>query len=1214
MYKITVQTLTDDEHTLYIPGNEEYTVISAVLSLSVGSVGEFTFTVPLNNPRYNEIVDHSIITVYEDNAEIWRGDIQDIKTNFDKSLNVYCLEDMAWLGEEAVAMTAITNQTYGQRFSAAIATYNTNQVAKRQFTAGQLTSVTTTNTCTWTPQYEENLLDCLRNYIADDGYIRIRRDYTGNVLTRYVDIVRLSDYGQQADQRIEFGSNLLDFVKEMDNTNFLNVIYPYGKETETPLYGEIMQRVAGTPIQNDVSIAAFGRRARSVVFEADSLSKLNSLAQSYLNRYSQPIVKLQIRAVDLGNIEAVNRIHLGDSVRIIAAPFGIDQWSYATKQELDLLNIANNEITLADSVRAHSLTSQVIEQADELEKSRTPASVLDEAKRNSLAILQGADGGIVTFQVNGDEQIIGIIIANNLDINQATKAWGWNINGLVYVHRDYPTDEWEVGIAMNMNGEIVADYITTGTMSADRVRTGLLSDQAGINYINLDTSDMRLAGNTYVSLLGADYTGNYEPALNNYPASDWNTSALREQNTGKTFYNIETKDGYIFTNVPDVALLPESAHPYVANTDEYYQINTDGIDFTKNLKITFYSSCDLEKNYDYLIFYVYIGGAIKGYLVTNTQDNPLVFPSTLVIPARDDNRIFIWWHSDSSVNRWGWKIYSIEETNDTADSFTSRDFPIVPFTQYYYGCHWVKATIETYGRNISQKVVTENMTPEEVFNALTDNGRLQGIYKENGDLFFNGTYIKSGIVNADLIKAGSMSANRVAFGTMSANRLHGGSMVVGGTNNSNGVLVSVASVSWDSFATSLLAGGVTTLAVGLIYEAVWLRVTATGKSTGDVVGQFAIGSGAWEDLRVGDTLIGAFDSESYINIRATVALSFYKGLATVKSYINNEEVRADKLIANNEGQIGNLIIDNNELYGNGNFLIRKGKRKVSSGKVLYYRRSFTPSNLYIRDSEFTVSCEFSLSKTFSNGYVHVYLQYYSGGQWHDSGNYVEINYPQANEKYNAEFDTTIYKSDTTKWAIYFLVSWEENYTLDFAIYAPNARVLSTSVDGIYGSFIGTSYGKAEFDNLDTSNLQINDVSSDDYVASTGSDITRYDSANTMLYTARWQSSSDRRIKEDIESLDVELSEQLINALVPKKFRFKNNRDKHYGMIAQDVRNLLDELGENDAHLEYSQGDLNVENQRAIEYEEFIPHIINYVKALRADVEALKNIKSKEEDK
>ena len=111
MYKITVQTLTGNEHTIYVPGNEEYVVTDAVLSLSVGNAGEFNFTMPLGNPLYDEIVHNSIITVYEDNAEIWRGDIQDIKVNFDKSLNVYCLEDMAWLGEESVAMVSVFNAT-----------------------------------------------------------------------------------------------------------------------------------------------------------------------------------------------------------------------------------------------------------------------------------------------------------------------------------------------------------------------------------------------------------------------------------------------------------------------------------------------------------------------------------------------------------------------------------------------------------------------------------------------------------------------------------------------------------------------------------------------------------------------------------------------------------------------------------------------------------------------------------------------------------------------------------------------------------------------------------------------------------------------------------------------------------------------------------------------------------------------------------------------
>lgn len=40
---------------------------------------------------------------------------------------------------------------------------------------------------------------------------------------------------------------------------------------------------------------------------------------------------------------------------------------------------------------------------------------------------------------------------------------------------------------------------------------------------------------------------------------------------------------------------------------------------------------------------------------------------------------------------------------------------------------------------------------EKVFNALTDNGRQEGIYMQNGHLYINASYIKSGQISADLI-------------------------------------------------------------------------------------------------------------------------------------------------------------------------------------------------------------------------------------------------------------------------------------------------------------------------------------------------------------------------------------------------------------------------------------------------------------------------------
>lgn len=494
MYRVTIQTLTGNENTIFYPGNDDFTLINAVLELKVGSAGEFEFTIPINHPRYDEIIENSIVTVYEDASEIWRGDIREITQNFDKSLNVYCLEDISWLGDETVNMIAITNETYLQRFTNSLATYNANQTAKRQFTQGMLTSVTTTNTCNWKPEWEMTYLECLRRFIADDGYLKIRRVTSGGVVTRYLDILRLEDYGQMATQAIRFGENLLDFVKDIDTTNFLNVLYPYGAETETALYGDQMERLAGTPIQNDASIAAFGRRARTVVFETESEANLNRLALAYLNRYSQPKLKIEVKAIDLGNIEVVNRLHVGDSVRIVANKFGIDQWEYITKQSLDLLNLANNKIELSSSVQIRtSLTSQMAEQAQMIEEQQSASSILNEAKANALRILNGENGGVIYFVNNDDNQIIEQRIMNNADIDQATKAWRWNINGLGYLHRNYPSDAWQVGIAMTMDGQIVADYITTGTLNANLIKAGIISDYGGKFSLNMNTGAINMA-------------------------------------------------------------------------------------------------------------------------------------------------------------------------------------------------------------------------------------------------------------------------------------------------------------------------------------------------------------------------------------------------------------------------------------------------------------------------------------------------------------------------------------------------------------------------------------------------------------------------------------------------------------------------------------------------------------------------------------------------
>lgn len=1052
MYKITIQTLTGDEHTIYVPGNEDYVVTSAVLSLSVGSVGEFNFTIPLGHPRYNEIVDHSIVTIYEDNAEIWRGEIRDIKQNFDKSLNVYCLEDMCWLGECAVAMTSITNQTYAQRFSAAIATYNTNQVAKRQFTAGQLTSITTTNMCTWQPQYEEDLLTCLRNYIADDGYVRIRREYSGGVLTRYVDIVKLSDYGSQADQKIEFGSNLLDFVKEMDDTNFLNVIYPYGKETETPLYGEIMQRTVGTPQENAASIAAFGRRERSVIFETDSLARLNSLAQSYLNRYSQPNMKLEVRAVDLGNIEVVNRIHLGDSVRIIASTFGIDQWSYATKQELNLLDIADNQITLADDVRVQSLTSQVAEQAKEIEKAQTPASILDEAKRNAWAIFEGDNGGIVTFDVNGSEQIVGIHIANNLDIDQATKAWGWNLNGLVYMHRDYPTDNWQIGIAMNMNGEIVADYITTGNLNADLLKAGTITI-GGSGYANQPTLLVKDTGNNTIGSWtkdGISITGGSINITGYAKTSDIPDVSDYATKTGLATQNYTTING---GNITTGYI---SAQRIKGDTLELGgSNNTNGQMVVKDASGTTIVTANND-------------GIVTTHL-TATDDSKFgnlnIGKKNVVTPLGEQLMSYVYGE--------GWIEYWYE---DWEGALPKSQKKIIYFSPYYDG--WAgdydvdvqfRATDEDWEESHDNKVVCQAVLSRYTGTGWSTVKTLK--------LNYDGDDINDQDPYFDNFTANDKTIYRLQ--------------------------VTIKKYNW---AEDYFIDICTTYAH--IFELNPYEMTGSFRGHLD-------GSASLYSLSVNDVSIT---------------------------------------------QGGSIVFDDEETRRS--YSIKSGGYESSDG---YGSDSSSDGSIKIQ----------------SDDHPSIYIK-----KANDSKNYIRIHTD----------DPTIKVSDG---------SYENiEITTDlFQAFGSSSRY--TIIDNTSPSLtINTSSNK--YISISNSEMRLQLDSSNYCRISRLVLDANYDGAT---YYINWTQGSDERIKDDIESLDTELSRKLIDATETKKFRYKNEEGKHYGMIAQEARKVLDSLGETDALLEYGPNieDENVPNYRAIHYEEYIPHLINYVKDLRAEIEALKNI-------
>ena len=323
-------------------------------------------------------------------------------------------------------------------------------------------------------------------------------------------------------------------------------------------------------------------------------------------------------------------------------------------------------------------------------------------------------------------------------------------------------------------------------------------------------------------------------------------------------------------------------------------------------------------------------------------------------------------------------------------------------------------------------------------------------------------------------------------------------------------------------------------------------------------------------------------------------------------------------ITANKGQFGNMLtIENNSLYIAGTRLIYENGVSCSKGfdTVLV----INPTNLGITE-DFTLRVRIDISSTYS------YSSYGTISYWNSGGltNTETINsqiwettiYCYANTTEYVSFDINPNKRSAVSYAsitVDTTLAKKTNITADYiasdfrGLFTGTAQLSDLNIDGVVYTTHSSSSGRVtglrikhnsnySYASLKPLEIWLQDESNSTYLRFDADTSTPYIERNYSSTTeqVRWQSSSDERVKENIEPLAMELSKSLIDGSEPKSFKFIHKDGKHYGMIAQEARALLDKLGETDAQLEFSQGKLNVEDQRAIDYEEYIPHIINYL--------------------
>lgn len=303
--------------------------------------------------------------------------------------------------------------------------------------------------------------------------------------------------GEDKGVTIRYGKNLSDLTAEQDTTNVYTGIVPYASNQDddgNEISVVLPEKVIKSEHTGDYAYPLY----KVVDFSSEnqgedtlSVDELRTLAENYVknNEGWEAADSLTVSFVALWqtdeykNIAPLERVNLCDTVHVIYTDLGVNVKAKVTKTDFDVLNERYNSIELGEA--SNNLSKTLNEAINESSSSLADTvSALPAAINRATKKITGGLGGFVVLKPNANGQPEELLIMDTNDITTATKVWRWNQEGLAYSSTGY---NGEYGLAMTSDGEIVADFITTGLLNANIIRAGVIADTSGNTSWNLES-------------------------------------------------------------------------------------------------------------------------------------------------------------------------------------------------------------------------------------------------------------------------------------------------------------------------------------------------------------------------------------------------------------------------------------------------------------------------------------------------------------------------------------------------------------------------------------------------------------------------------------------------------------------------------------------------------------------------------------------------------
>lgn len=367
-----------------------------------------------------------------------------------------------------------------------------------------------------TTAYRSTLAEIKENLINRfGGELRVRRGADGRLL---LDYLTAATNGSTSDTIVMLGHNLRSLSIESDTANIITRLMPLGAQLSDS--GDSAERLtiigAVDPddghtytvpyIDDPDAIAKYGVIVGTAEFD-DITVKENLVARGKAFLAENNRVKKHYAASVL-DISGKGVIRCGDTYRFRNPLMGLDENLRLLGRTVDLLKPWTPQVEIGDKTAKITSIAAKTQHMIDYELPNQLSQVVVTAKNIATQMIEAATTGYVVIRPNE------ILIMDTDDIETARSVWRMNQGGIGYSSNGY---HGPYGLAMTMNGQIVADFIAVGTMYADRIRGGTLAvggadgqngvisvlNDAGIEICRLD----RTGANIFGEMLTRDAAG-----------------------------------------------------------------------------------------------------------------------------------------------------------------------------------------------------------------------------------------------------------------------------------------------------------------------------------------------------------------------------------------------------------------------------------------------------------------------------------------------------------------------------------------------------------------------------------------------------------------------------------------------------------------------------------------------------------------------------------